>query len=171
MKALRLATQMAYWLIIACIPLLPVLSLRAFHSEVACSANGICFRYGNFLLNFEGQMIVLLAALLLWPLCICKLFDVVVRRFTKLQIAADKPSRLRRLIAAIYWSTIACVPFLFWYLLGTSLAPSECTGAGSCLDFYTPLDMPSVAVVCVSFFVLWPLCYAKLYPDQKGQSH
>ena len=162
MKAVRIVTQVIYWLIVASIPLLPIFSLRVFHSEVACSASGVCFRYGNFLLNSEGQAIVMLAALLLWPLCIGKLLGSTVGAILQWQVKIDKAGRLLKLVAGFYWFIVAFVPLLFWYLLGTSQAPSECTGARSCLDFYSPLDTSSVAVVCVVFCVLWPLCYLRL---------
>lgn len=167
MKTVRVAIQMIYWLIVASIPLLPILSLRTFHSELACSMDGVCFRYGNFLLNSEGQLIVMLAALLLWPLCIRTLLGSAVRKILQLQVKKDKAGRLLELVAVFYWFIVALVPLLFWYLLGTSQAPSECTGSRNCLYFYSPLDASGVAVVCVAICVLWPLCCFKIRGKRK----
>lgn len=63
----------------------------------------------------------------------------------------------------IYWLVVATIPLLFWYLLGTFGAPIECVEIGNCIEFYLPLDVPSSVAVLISFSLLWPICFWKLF--------
>lgn len=65
-------------------------------------------------------------------------------------------------LSKFYWLAVASIPLLFWYLFGTFRAPRECVESSTCIQFYSPLDAVSVAVVLLASVLLWPMCALKI---------
>lgn len=168
MKFLVGIAKMLYWLVIACIPLLPICILDSYDSPQLCSDNGFCSQFGN-VLNDQGVRIVFVTSCLIWPMC---LWHIIFSRFSWVPqtLARWSSNRLMRLGAAailrLYLVVVACIPVLFWYLFGTFRAPLECVAIGSCMQFYLPLDGKCIAVVVVVAGLLWPMCVRYLIGKQ-----
>lgn len=150
-----------YWLIVAGVPLMPSYVLHEYHSALACSANGICFRYGYSILNMEGLSIVIFSAVLLWPMSIWKLVEGFFHAWFRPSLRQNRVGRIFSFLGRAYWLLVVAIPFLFWYLFGTFQAPFECVGNGDCINFYLPLDAVSKVAVLISCCLLWPMCLWK----------
>jgi hypothetical protein len=164
MKAVCIALEKILWLVVAGIPLMPPYVLYEFHSSLACSDNGICFRYGSPFLNSDGLIIVYFSIALLWPMCIWELIGkhIFFRRLRQRRSTKLRASRFATLFGRLYWLMVGVIPLLFWYLFGTSYSPADCDGNGSCIEFYLPLDAVSKVAVLISCCLLWPVCVRKL---------
>lgn len=164
MKAARIALEKIFWLIVDVIPLMPPYVLYEFHSALACSDTGICFRYGNPFLNSEGEIIVLLSTALLWPKCAWELIGkhVLLRTLRPRFTTKFGDNRMAVFSGRLYWLMVSAIPLLLWYLFGTAYSPYDCTGNGSCIEFYLPLDAASKTAVLTSCCLLWPMCLRKL---------
>jgi hypothetical protein len=177
MQMMGTALRKMYWLIVVGIPLLPPYVLFKYHSSLACSENGICFRYGHPFLNGDGLAIVDLSMALLWPICIWQLIGkhLPLRRLRSGFVMKFHTRRVAIWIAKLFWLMVAAIPLLFWYLFGTFQAPVECVGNGDCFEFYAPLDGTSKAAVLITCCLLWPLCLWKLFghrilPENSGHT-
>ena len=164
MKAARIALEKIFWLVIAGIPLMPPYVLYEFHSALACSDTGICFRYGNPYPNKEGWMIIYFSMALLWPMCLWELVGkhIFVRIVRPRFSTKFRANRVAVFSGRLYWLMAGVIPLLFWYLFGTAYSPVDCDGNGSCIDFYLPLDTVSKVAVLISCCLLWPVCVRKL---------
>lgn len=164
MKFTAFAIEKIFWLVVASIPLIPEYVLRKYHSSLACSDNGICFRYGHSSLNSEGMAIVNLSIALLFPVCLWHLIGkhIFVGRMQPSFVAKFRANRAAIFLGRFYWLIVAVIPLLFWYLFGTFHAPTECIGNGDCIKFYLPLNAVDKAAVLMSFCLLWPICLWKL---------
>lgn len=68
MRAAILAFETLYWLAVAGVPLIPLYVLSTYDSAPACDDRGICFHFG-YAMNANGTEAILLAMVLLWPMC------------------------------------------------------------------------------------------------------
>lgn len=164
MKTARFALEKTFWLVVAGIPLMPPYVLYEFHSALACSDTGICFRYGNPFLNREGEIIVYFSIALLWPMCMWKLIGMhIFSRFFQPRFSTKfRANRVSVFSGRLYWLMVAALPLLLWYLFGTAYSPFDCADNGSCVDFYLPLDAVSKVAVLISCCLFWPMCLWKL---------
>jgi hypothetical protein len=159
-----------FWLIVACVPLVPPFVLYKFQSVLSCSENGICFRSGHPFLNGEGTAIVYLAMIVLWPMCAWQLIGKHVFRGRWRTEFDDRinRSRVAKSAGKAYWLIVASIPLLYWYLFGTFQAPAGCAENGDCFKFYAPLDSVNLAAVLIAGCLLWPMCVRRL---GVGKSH
>ena len=164
-KIARIIFEKVYWLLLAGIPFLPEYVLLKYHSALVCNVDGICFRYGHPSLNSESLAIVNMSIALLFPVCIWQLLGkhVLAGLLRIGRIENYQTNRIVNFFGRLYWLVVATIPLLFWYLFGTFGAPLECLWTGSCIEFYLPLDVPSSVAVLISFGLLWPMCFWKLF--------
>ena len=169
MKTTGIAIEKIFWLVVAGVPLIPEYVLRKYHSSLACSDNGICFRYGSSSLNSEGMAIVNLSISLLLPVCLWHLIGkhIFVDRLQPSFVTKFRASRAAIFLGRFYWLIVAVIPLLFCYLFGTFQAPVECVGNGDCIKFYLPLDAVSKLAVMISCCLLWPICVWKLVGSKR----
>lgn len=181
-----IAFQKLYWIAVACVPIFPLYILQTYNSRSACSDSGICFHFG-YLLHTEGTVIVLFAAVFLWPLCVWRLggkhiwphIKATLRAlFAGRPINADPssatlPERLRAttgsnfrsvirraasVFVGLYWLVVVSIPLFQWYLFGMIVSPGECLDYRACIRFFVPLDGKCIFAVVLSVCLLWPMC-------------
>ena len=171
MRFIKSAAEIAYWLLVSVVPLLPAYAYGEYPSVQTCNMDGICFRTGGAILNGEAEVAIYAIALLVWPVCILNIFGKRIN-FLRSRFESFRSSRMRGLIvssAIAYWVVVATIPVLFWYVFATFLAPHDCNLDRSCFQFYEPLTGESKVTVLIAFCVIWPLCAWKIFEWRRGE--